>query len=108
MTALFKIVLGDDIRLRQIFLNLISNAIKFTEKGTITLDIKFLTRMLKTTIEFALPIPELEFQKTDLTIFDNFEQAFDATSRLYGGTGLDFAIVKQLVELQGWKTVCKK
>ena len=98
-----KIVLGDDIRLRQIFLNLISNAIKFTEKGTITLDIKILDQNTeKTTIEFALTDTGIGIPENKLdTIFDNFEQAFDATSRLYGGTGLGLAIVKQLVELQG-------
>ena len=94
-SAIPKIILGDDIRLRQIFLNLISNAIKFTEKGTITLDIKILDQ--------NIGIPE---NKLD-TIFDNFEQAFDATSRLYGGTGLGLAIVKQLVELQGGKLFVK-
>ncbi|WP_395066644.1 CheR family methyltransferase [Flavobacterium sp.] len=98
-----KIVLGDDIRLRQIFLNLISNAIKFTEKGTITLDIKILEQdEEKTTIEFALTDTGIGIPESKLnTIFDNFEQAFDETSRLYGGTGLGLAIVKQLVELQG-------
>lgn len=98
-----KIVLGDDIRLRQIFLNLISNAIKFTEKGTITLDIKILNQNAeKTTIEFALTDTGIGIPENKLnTVFDNFEQAFDATSRLYGGTGLGLAIVKQLVELQG-------
>ena len=102
-SAIPKIVLGDDIRLRQIFLNLISNAIKFTEKGTITLDIKILDQNAeKTTIEFALTDTGIGIPENKLdTIFDNFEQAFDATSRLYGGTGLGLAIVKQLVELQG-------
>jgi two-component system, chemotaxis family, CheB/CheR fusion protein len=104
-----KIVKGDAIRLRQIILNLISNAIKFTEVGKISLTIKFLNEDdEKTTIEFALTdtgigIPESKLEN----IFDNFEQAFDETSRLYGGTGLGLAIVKQLVEQQGGTLIIK-
>lgn len=98
-----KILLGDAIRLRQIILNLISNAVKFTECGKIDLKIKTKDENAdKITLEFSLTdtgigIPENKIK----SIFDNFEQAFDETSRLYGGTGLGLAIVKQLVELQG-------
>ncbi|WP_395045878.1 response regulator, partial [Flavobacterium sp.] len=104
-----KIVLGDAIRLRQIILNLISNAIKFTEVGKITLSVKILKEDAeKTTIEFSLTDTGIGIPKNKLkTIFDNFEQAFDETSRLYGGTGLGLAIVKQLVEQQDGKLIVK-
>ncbi|WP_395058290.1 CheR family methyltransferase [Flavobacterium sp.] len=104
-----KIVLGDAVRLRQIILNLISNAIKFTEVGNITLSIKILKEDTeKTTIEFSLTDTGIGIPDSKLkTIFDNFEQAFDETSRLYGGTGLGLAIVKQLVEQQDGTLIVK-
>jgi PAS domain S-box-containing protein len=97
------VLVGDPVRLHQIILNLVSNAVKFTSKGKITVS----TSLLKededfVTIEFAVAdtgigIPENKIEK----IFENFQQASSGTSRLYGGTGLGLAIVKQLVEPQG-------
>ena len=98
-----EVLLGDPVRLHQIILNLVSNAVKFTTKGKITVSVNLLNEDdEKSTIEFSVSdtgigIPE---NKID-TIFENFQQASSGTSRLYGGTGLGLAIVKQLVEPQG-------
>jgi two-component system CheB/CheR fusion protein len=96
-------IVGDCMRLRQIILNLISNAIKFTTKGKIILSVQMLAEdSEKTKIEFKLTDTGIGIPKNKLAhIFDNFEQASTDISRLYGGTGLGLAIVKQLVELQG-------
>jgi PAS domain S-box-containing protein len=98
-----EVLVGDPVRLHQIILNLVSNAVKFTSKGKITVSVCLLSEdNEKATIEFAVSdtgigIAENKIEK----IFENFQQASSGTSRLYGGTGLGLAIVKQLVEPQG-------
>ena len=98
-----EVLVGDPARLHQIILNLVSNAVKFTTQGKITVRVHLLKEdEEKATIEFAVTdtgigIPEDKLEN----IFENFEQATSGTSRLYGGTGLGLAIVKQLVEPQG-------
>jgi len=98
-----KVLVGDPVRLHQIILNLVSNAVKFTSKGKITVNVKLLDEdEKKATIKFSISdtgigIPESKISR----IFENFQQASSGTSRLYGGTGLGLAIVKQLVESQG-------
>ena len=97
------VLIGDPVRLHQIILNLVSNAVKFTNKGRITVCVRLLNESdEKVTIEFSIEdtgigIPENKIGR----IFENFQQASSGTSRLYGGTGLGLAIVKQLVEPQG-------
>lgn len=97
------VLLGDSVRLHQIILNLISNAVKFTNKGNITVSIKLLKEDEdKVCIEFSIADTGIGIAPEKLNqIFDNFHQASSDTSRLYGGTGLGLAIVKQLVESQG-------
>tara|TARA_R110002167_G_scaffold341691_2_gene550172 strand:+ start:4060 stop:6843 length:2784 start_codon:yes stop_codon:yes gene_type:complete len=98
-----EVLLGDSARLHQIILNLVSNAVKFTTKGKIIVSIKLVEDNEKeVTIKFSVSdtgigIPDSKIE----TIFENFQQATNGTSRLYGGTGLGLAIVKQLVEPQG-------
>ena len=98
-----KVVVGDPVRLHQIILNLVSNAVKFTSEGKITVGVQILKEDKESvTIEFSVSdtgigIAENKIEK----IFENFQQASSETSRLYGGTGLGLAIVKQLVEAQG-------
>ena len=98
-----EVVVGDPVRLHQIIINLVSNAVKFTTKGKITVSVKLLAEDdKKVMIEFAvidtgIGIPE---NKID-SIFENFQQANSETSRIYGGTGLGLAIAKQLVDRQG-------
>ncbi len=100
-----EVLIGDPVRLNQIILNLISNAVKFTTKGRITVSVRLLNEdEEKATIEFVvrdtgIGIPKDKTEK----IFESFEQVSDDTSKLYGGTGLGLAIVKQLVEPQGGK-----
>ena len=98
-----QILVGDPMRLRQIILNLMSNAIKFTASGKITLYVRHLSEDAeKVTLEFALTDTGIGIGEDRLThIFDKFEQADKKISSSYGGTGLGLAIVKQLVELQG-------
>ncbi|MEN9907995.1 MAG: hypothetical protein RLZZ540_1144 [Bacteroidota bacterium] len=102
-TNIPKVLLGDPVRLHQIILNLVSNAIKFTSKGKITVSVHLIKEDEESvTVEFAIADTGIgiEEEKID-TIFDDFQQATSGTSRLYGGTGLGLAIVKQLVEPQG-------
>jgi PAS domain S-box-containing protein len=97
-----EVLVGDPVRLHQVILNLVSNAVKFTNKGKITINVSLLSENEENvTIEFAVTdtgigIPTDKINK----IFENFQQASSGTSRLYGGTGLGLAIVKQLVESQ--------
>jgi signal transduction histidine kinase len=100
--AIPKIVIGDKTRLRQIILNLISNSVKFTKQGQITVGMKLVKEDTdNVTIKFSVTdtgigIPENKLE----TIFDNFQQASNRTAILYGGTGLGLSIVKKLVEGQ--------
>jgi len=98
-----KVLLGDPVRLHQIILNLVSNAVKFTSKGSITVSAQLISEDdEQSTIEFAVADTGIGINETKIEkIFDNFQQASSGTSRLYGGTGLGLAIVKQLVEPQG-------
>jgi len=97
------VLLGDPVRLHQIILNLVSNAVKFTSKGSITVSVRLLSQDdEKVNIEFSVKDTGIGISESKkATIFDNFQQATSGTSRLYGGTGLGLAIVKQLVEPQG-------
>lgn len=98
-----EVLVGDPVRLHQIILNLVSNAVKFTSKGRITVDVKKMMEDNQSiTIEFTVSDTGIgiPFEKME-KIFENFQQASSNTSRLYGGTGLGLAIVKQLVESQG-------
>ncbi len=100
-----NVIVGDTNRLNQILINLLSNAIKFTSKGTITFDVK-ITKESKNAIELCFKVSDtgIGIQEDKLfSIFENFQQGSDDTSRLFGGTGLGLAIVKQLVESQGGK-----
>jgi signal transduction histidine kinase/CheY-like chemotaxis protein/HPt (histidine-containing phosphotransfer) domain-containing protein len=97
------ILSGDSVRLTQILVNLIGNAVKFTEKGSIRLGFELLqqtgdkVRLLIIVEDTGIGIHEAK-QKM---IFERFHQAELDTTRRFGGTGLGLAIVKQLVEMQG-------
>lgn len=98
-----KVLMGDPMRLRQIILNLMSNAVKFTKDGKIIMILRLLgTKGNSVTIEFLLSDTGIGIKADRLEhIFNNFEQAHIDTTSSYGGTGLGLAIVKQLVEQQG-------
>lgn len=98
-----EVLMGDPIRLHQIILNLVSNAIKFTSTGQITVSVTLLHEdSEKVILEFAVIDTGIGISEEKIgTIFENFQQATSGTSRLYGGTGLGLAIVKQLIEPQG-------
>jgi len=102
-TAIPKVLVGDPVRLRQIILNLIGNAVKFTNEGTITVSLGLLHEDKENvTIQFTVTDTGIGIPKNNLeNIFDAFQQVALNTDRLYGGAGLGLAIVKQLVELQG-------
>lgn len=98
-----EVLLGDPVRLHQIILNLMSNAVKFTKEGTITVAVNLLSEdESKVVVEFIVTDTGIGIGEDRMdTIFENFQQATSETSRLFGGTGLGLAIVKQLVEAQG-------
>ncbi len=98
-----RYVVGDSGRLRQIVVNLVGNAIKFTEQGEVVVEVEYLASMpdevaLKVSVrDTGIGIPEDKCK----TIFEEFEQADTSTTRRFGGTGLGLAISSRLVELMG-------
>lgn len=96
-------LIGDAKRLSQILINLIGNAIKFTDVGKVTLNVEMekstesTVQLLFTVDDTGIGIPE---EKID-HIFERFTQADENTTRLYGGTGLGLNISKRLIEIQG-------
>jgi PAS domain S-box-containing protein len=98
-----KVLVGDPVRLHQIILNLVSNAVKFTKAGAITVGVAVLSEDdQQVVIEFSVADTGIGITEDKMArIFENFQQATSDTSRLFGGTGLGLAIVKQLVEAQG-------
>lgn len=94
------LVMGDPTRLNQILINLIGNAIKFTEKGTVAVSLHLENEQLLFEVkDTGIGIPKNRQEH----IFEAFEQAKESTSRYYSGTGLGLSISKQLVELQQGK-----
>jgi PAS domain S-box-containing protein len=96
-------VIGDPGRLRQILVNLVGNAIKFTEQGEVVVEVEA-TSPLTDTIDVHVTVKDsgigIPLDKQRL-ILEPFTQADGSTTRRYGGTGLGLAISKQLVELMG-------
>lgn len=96
-SKLLPLVRGDSSRIKQILLNLLSNATKFTEEGTIKINVTVKDDYLEVEIEdTGIGISEQD----RLTIFEEFRQVDGSSTRRYGGTGLGLAITKRLVELQ--------
>lgn len=95
-------VKGDQFRLNQILLNLISNAIKFTSKGSITVRVELKKGSTENcTLLFSVTDSGIGIAEDKLnSIFDTFTQAYTDTTRKFGGTGLGLAISKNLVQLQ--------
>ena len=104
-----KRVITDSGRLRQVIMNLVGNAIKFTERGEIVLTVDCLTRdeddtLLRFNIrDTGIGISPEKIER----IFGEFEQADTSTTRQFGGTGLGLAISKRIVELMGGRLKAK-
>ncbi len=97
------VVIGDPHRLRQVLLNLISNAIKFTESGGITVRATLETSSGQdAVVEFAVSDTGIGISKAyQQRLFDDYAQASVEVARKYGGTGLGLSICRRLVELMG-------
>ena len=104
-----KVLVGDIGRLRQVLVNLVSNAVKFTERGEVMVKVECLAvtkqkaRLKFTVSDTGIGIPVDKIDK----IFDEFEQADTSITRKYGGTGLGLAISSKLVEMMGGKLEVK-
>ncbi len=92
----------DQLRLRQILINLVGNAVKFTDKGFVKLSVDALNRTDASMFDVNISVEDtgIGVSKKDMdTIFDSFKQQTDQNSFKYGGTGLGLAICKRLVEM---------
>ena len=96
-------LLGDPVRLNQILVNLVNNAMKFTNEGHIHVRVQALSSTDESAmIRFSVEDTGIGIEENKLqTIFESFTQASSDTTRKYGGTGLGLTIVKSIVELQG-------
>ncbi|MGH2666416.1 ATP-binding protein [Flavobacterium sp.] len=98
-------LIGDPTKLSQIFINLINNALKFTENGTITVNTKLIYKNDENcSLKFEVQDTGIGIPKDKLeSIFESFSQGSVEINRKYGGTGLGLTIVKRLVSLMGGK-----
>ncbi|MGB0722856.1 MAG: ATP-binding protein [Gammaproteobacteria bacterium] len=96
-------VVGDPLRLRQVLSNLVSNAVKFTDQGTIAVSLSALPAVSdKVGMRFRVRDTGVGIEKEKLhAIFEDFEQADSTTTRRFGGTGLGLAICRRLATLMG-------
>ncbi|MBV8143606.1 MAG: response regulator, partial [Gammaproteobacteria bacterium] len=95
------VVLGDPLRLRQVLLNLIGNAVKFTERGAIVVrcDVAVVD-VTRANVSISVSDSGIGMEKATLAkIFEPFSQADETTSRRFGGTGLGLSICQELIEL---------
>jgi signal transduction histidine kinase/DNA-binding LacI/PurR family transcriptional regulator/DNA-binding response OmpR family regulator len=100
LPATLPLVIGDRTRLRQVILNLVSNAVKFTEHGYVSLAVSTSdTQVLVEISDTGMGIPIDE----QLLIFDEFRRSERSVARGYGGMGLGLAITRRLIELHGGK-----
>ena len=96
-------VKGDPVRVRQTLVNLVGNAVKFTDRGAITVEARVLRRASShvvvrvSVMDTGIGIPP----ERQAGLFESFAQGDDSTTRVYGGTGLGLAICRQLVTLMG-------
>jgi PAS domain S-box-containing protein len=100
-----KYFIGDQLRIKQILANIISNAIKFTDSGSITINYYyFVSEYGNERIKFEIIDTGIGIDENKLeTVFDKFAQGDSSTTRKYGGTGLGLAICKHLVSLMNGK-----
>lgn len=99
-----RVFIGDPVRMRQILNNLCSNAIKFTERGQVSITIDESPTSKPGIVEVIIIVGDtgigIPAEKLD-TVFEKFVQADSSINRKYGGTGLGLSITKQLVEIMG-------
>ena len=98
-----RVLVGDPLRLKQILLNLLANAVKFTPTGTIAIKVT-ITAQDSAAIVLLLEVSDTGFGMDDETlarIFSPFEQADNSNTRLYGGSGLGLTICRRLAEMMG-------
>jgi two-component system sensor histidine kinase/response regulator len=101
--AVPRIVVGDSVRLRQVLLNLVGNAVKFTERGEVAISVDIETsgdsdlQLHFSVSDTGIGIPEDQHE----LIFDAFRQVDGSTTRKYGGTGLGLTICSRLVKMMG-------
>lgn len=92
------VLIGDPLRIQQILLNLVSNAVKFTEKGTVEVAVSRAADRWRFEVrDTGIGIDPADHAR----LFESFTQLDSSTTRVYGGTGLGLAIVRQLVDLMG-------
>lgn len=97
------ILIGDPLRIRQILINLISNAVKFTEEGTVGIHVKMLDHIEEqVSIEFSVEDTGIGIPKDKISrLFQSYQQVDTSTTRTHGGTGLGLTISQKLVNLMG-------
>jgi len=95
-------ILGDVTRLRQILINLLANAVKFTEKGEVVLNVKVVQTSPRIKLQFTVSDTGIGIPSDRMgRLFQSFSQADSSTTRKYGGTGLGLAISKRLTGMMG-------
>ena len=98
-------IIGDPIRLEQVLINLIGNAVKFTQTGTITININPIDQLEeKISLQFSIEDTGIGIcEETIPSLFDSFSQADGSTTRKFGGTGLGLAICQRIINIMDGK-----